>query len=373
MTVKKLSEEEGRFVDNSLEAAVRIGLIFVIVYWCFDILKPFLMPILWGIIIAVASYPIFLWLKGKLGGRNGLTSFLLTLFALSVIIIPSIMLSTTLVSGVEQLATELETGALKIPQPSEAVAGWPVIGEKVYAVWSLASSDIEQALTKFGPQLSSLGSWLLGQAKTAGMGLLQSIISIIIAGVLHANAKASSRLIENISLRLAGDAGLTYCRLSGKLIGSVTLGILGVATIQAVLAGIGFMVAGVPLAGLWAFIVLFLGVIQVGPMIVILPIAIYMMGELGTLAGILFLIWSIVVALLDNFLKPILLARGLDVPMIVIFLGAIGGFITMGFVGLFLGAIVLVLGWTLLVTWINGDSEEKAEEILGALDGKVKQ
>lgn len=364
MTVKKLTQEQSNFVDNSLEAAVRIGIIFLIMGWCITILTPFFMPILWGIIIAVASFPLFKKAKGKLGNRNGLTATLLTIIALSLIIVPTTILSSSLFTGVEKIATDMQNGKLDIPPPPANVQEWPVIGEKLYASWDLFSENLSQGMEKYAPQLKNAGNWVFERMKSAGAGVLQFIISIIIAGVLHANAVGCQRFIENLAVRLAGESGLVYCQLSGRLIQSVTQGILGVAIIQAILAGIGFYLAGVPAAGLWAFIVLFLGVIQIGPMIVILPLAIYMMGELSTLAGILFLIYSIAVGLVDNFLKPILLSRGIDAPMIVVFLGAIGGFIAYGIVGLFVGAIILVLGWVLLMAWVHENSEELAEQAL---------
>jgi len=368
MTVKKLSPEENKLVNTSLEAAIRIGIVFFILIWCFDILKPFILPILWGIIIAVASYPVFLWLKGKLGGRNALTATLLTIVALAILLIPASILSTTLFSGVQEVSEELQNGKLVIPPPPSNIASWPVIGEKLHNSWTLFSQNMDSAMEKFEPQLSAAGVWIFERMKSAGAGILQFFISIIIAGAILANAKSSKIMVDNLAIRLSGDSGLVYSALAGKLIQSVTQGILGVAIIQALLAGMGFVAAGVPVAGLWAFIVLFLGVIQVGPMIIILPIAIYMMGELDTLPGILFLVYSIVVGLIDNFLKPMLLSRGIDAPMIVVFLGAIGGFISFGIIGLFVGAILLVLGWVMLEAWIHGDSEALAEDALTKLD-----
>ncbi len=370
MTVKKLSSNENSFVNNSLEAAVRIGLVFLILIWCFNILKPFLLPLLWGIIIAVASHPLFKGLKSRLGDKNGLAATLFTLIALALIIAPAAVLSSTLFTSVEKIATELQNGKLVIPPPPTNIADWPVVGKELHSSWTLFSQNLDQAVQKFGPQLSNAGNWVFDRMKSAGAGILQFIISIIIAGVLHANAKSAREFIENLAVRLSGDSGLLYCQLSGRLIQSVTQGILGVAIIQAIFAGLGFMAAGVPAAGLWAFLVLFLGVIQVGPMIIILPIAIYMMGELDTIPGILFLVYSVAVALMDNFLKPVLLSRGIDAPMIVVFLGAIGGFISFGIIGLFVGAIVLVLGWVLLMAWIHSDSEAIVESVLEEAESK---
>ncbi|TVZ41204.1 putative PurR-regulated permease PerM [Alteromonadaceae bacterium 2753L.S.0a.02] len=364
MVVKKLSGSESSFVNMSLEAVVRIAIVLMLLVWCFDILKPFILPLVWGIIIAVASHKLFIGLCNKLGGRTALAAVVYTLAGLALIILPAAILSSTLFSGLENLSSEMQAGRLIIPPPPQGVSDWPVIGEKLYAVWLLFSENLDQAFEKFAPQITAVGNWTFERMKNAGSGILQFIISIIIAGVLQAKAQAGQKFIHDLVVRLAGDSGITYCDLAGRLIQSVTQGILGVAIIQAILAGIGFSIAGVPAAGLWAFVVLFLAVIQVGPMIVILPLAIYMMGEMSTLPGIVFLVYCIAVAMLDNFLKPMLLSRGIDAPMVVVFLGAIGGFISMGILGLFIGAIVLVLGWVLLIAWIHEDSEAMAVGIL---------
>lgn len=347
------------FISQAIEASIKIGLLFLLVNWCFDIVRPFIVPIVWGLIIAVASYPGFLKWRALLGNRNTLASFTITLFALSLLIIPTIILSTSLYDSAQLLANNLEKGNLDIPDPSLSVKEWPLIGEKVYQLWLEAANNIEGTLRKISPQLSIAGQWLLGKLGSFGGGILQFIIALVLAGVFLTGADKGKNFFGQIASRLAGDAGLSYLKLSANIVQSVTQGILGVAIIQGVLAGLGFAVMDMPAAGLLAFLVLFLSVIQVGPTIVLLPVGIYMLGEVDTLPGVLFLIWCIGVGILDNILKPILLSRGVDVPMSVVFIGAIGGFISMGIIGLFVGAVILTLSYALFDTWLktNFDSE----------------
>ena len=187
--------------------------------------------------------------------------------------------------------------------------------------------------------------------------MLQFILALIIAGVFLTGADKAKAFSHKIAANLAGNEGVRYLSLSGNIVQSVTQGILGVAFIQGILAGIGFTVMDVPAASLLAFMVLFLSVIQVGPTIILLPVGIYMLGETETVPGILFLIWCIGVGIMDNFLKPILLSRGVDVPMSVVFIGAIGGFISMGIIGLFVGAVILTLSYSLFETWLKPTEE----------------
>jgi predicted PurR-regulated permease PerM len=195
--------------------------------------------------------------------------------------------------------------------------------------------------------------WLLKSAMGTVLGLVQFALSIVIAGIFMANAKGSGNIARELFVRLAGERGADFADVSQKTVHNVVKGILGVAIIQALLAGAGFLVAGVPGAGLWAFLCLFLAIIQIGIFPVVIPVIIYMFSNADTFTAGLLTGWLILVSLLDNFLKPILMGRGAPVPMIVIFLGAIGGFLSMGFMGLFVGAVILSIGFKLLLTWLD--------------------
>jgi predicted PurR-regulated permease PerM len=345
--------EQQRFLSNALEATIRIGALILVAAWCFDIVKPFIIPIVWGIIIAVAIYPGFLRLQKALGGRNGLAAALVTLLGLFILITPMIMLSGTLIGSAQGLARGFQEGTIVVPPPPESVKGWPVVGEHLDAFWLQASQNLAAAAAKIAPQLKAVGSFLLSTAAGASFGILQFVIAIVIAGVLLARAKAGTRAAYAIANRLAGEKGSDLADLAEATVRSVTRGILGVSLIQSLLAGLGFIAMGIPGAGLWALLCLLLSVVQIGIFPITIPILIYVFSTADTLPAVLFLVWSIFVATLDNILKPVLLGRGVQVPMAVIFIGAIGGFISEGIIGLFVGSVVLVLGYKLFLAWLD--------------------
>ena len=346
-------QDNGVFTSRALEAAIRIGLLVVLVAWCFEIVRPFIVPVVWGVIIAVAAYPGYRRLRSAMGGRGGIAAALFTLVALLLVIAPMLLLTGTLVDSAKVLAQDLSDGALTIPPPSEGVATWPVIGEELDRFWRLASYNIEAALQQIAPQIKIVGGWLLATAAGAGFGILQFVIAIIIAGVLVAHAAGGRWAADAIATRLAGSRGHEFAQLAENTVRSVARGILGVAIIQSLLAGLGFLVAGVPWAGFWALLCLLLGVTQIGIAIIMIPIVIYLFNTADTFTAVAFLIWSIPVSLLDNILKPMLLGRGLKTPMVVVFIGAIGGFLAHGIIGLFIGAVILALSYELFMAWLN--------------------
>ena len=344
------------FLNRTVEATVRIGLIAILVLYCFQIVRPFLIPVVWGVIIAVAVHPNYLWLQRVVGERRTLAALLFVVLALILLVIPTFLLSDTLVTGVTGLARSLSEGKLSIPMPPESVAGWPLIGEPLDKFWRLASVNLAGALVEIGPQLRVLGKWLLSAAAGAGLGILQFILAIIIAGVILHHGESGKRVSYAIARRLAEEHGAGFIDLARATIRSVSRGILGVALLQSILAGLGFLAAGVPAAGLWAFVCLLLSVIQIGIFPVTVPAIIYVFATGDTTTAVIFLIWNLMVGSLDNILKPLLLGRGVNVPMAVIFVGAIGGFLASGIIGLFIGSVILVLGYELLLDWLELDT-----------------
>jgi predicted PurR-regulated permease PerM len=371
MTASSQTTSQQAFVSRALEAAVRIGLVFLLLAWCFEIVRPFITPIVWGAIIAIAAYPGYIWLQARLGGRGKLAATLFTLVMLIVVIAPTVMLSGTLVETVKPLAVHLSEGSLTIPPPPETIKSWPVIGENLYSFWLLASHNIEAALQKIGPQIKVVGTWLLTTAAGAGFGILQFVLAIVIAGVLMPQAGGASRTAHALSARLTGDQHSDLVGLAEKTVRSVASGILGVALIQSLLAGLGFMVAGVPAAGFWALLCLLLSVAQIGIFLILIPVIIYLFNTADMVTAVGFLIWSIPVGLIDNILKPILLARGVKTPMVIIFMGAIGGFLASGIIGLFLGAVVLALSYEVFLLWLNqGLQKEQPGSDVPAVNGR---
>jgi predicted PurR-regulated permease PerM len=356
MNSSNQSSDDKLFVARALEATIHVGLVILLLYWCFQIGRPFIGIIVWGIIIAVAIHPGYNWLKSALGGRGRLSAILITLLALIILLVPTYMLSGSLIETAKTYSEHLNAGTLSVPPPSESVRSWPVIGEPLYEFWSQASDNLGAALNKITPQLKKIGIPLLSAAAGAGVGILKFVISIIIAGVLLANDAGGGRAARAIATRLAGERGTTAVELAVATVRSVTLGILGVAMIQALLASLGLLVVGVPGAGLWALLVLILAIVQLPTILVLGPIIVYVFSTSTTVTAVVFAIWSILVGISDAFLKPLLMGRGVDVPMLVIFIGAIGGFMTSGIIGLFVGAIILALGYKLFLLWLNKET-----------------
>ena len=314
------------FVSNAVEAFIRIGLLAVLILWCFQIFRPFLVPVVWGVIIAVASYPGYRRLRDVFGGRRRLAATVFTLLALVVLIVPTVLLAGTLVDTAQSLAADVTGGTLDVPPPPDSVAGWPVVGPRLAEIWSLASENLQEAVREFAPQIRAFGSWLLSTAAVTGLGILQFVVAIVIAGVLLAYSKGGHDAARLLATRLVGPDGSAYADLAEATTRNVARGILGVALIQSILAGLGFLAVGLPAAGLLALICLLLSVIQIGVGPVVIPAVIYVFATADMVTAIPFLIWSVFVIVIDNVLKPILLGRGAKVPMVVIFVGAIGGF-----------------------------------------------
>jgi predicted PurR-regulated permease PerM len=366
---RALSDKE--FLNRALEATIRIGLVVLLAAWCFQIVQHFVVPVIWGIIIAIATYPGYRWMRVWLGGRSGIAATLYTLLVLILLVVPAVLLSGTLVESAQSLATQLRAGTWAIPPPPEGVAKWPLIGEWLASFWGLASENLGAALRMIEPQLKTVGTWLLSAAAGAGFGILQFAVAIIIAGVLLAHASGAHYAAHVIATRFAGERGAEIADLAEATVRSVARGILGVALIQTLLAGIGFLVAGVPGAGLWAMLCLLFAVVQIGISPIMVPIVIYVFSTADVVTAVLFLMWSVFVTLLDNILRPILLGRGVEVPMVVIFVGAIGGFLASGIIGLFVGSVVLVLGYKLFLAWLHEgpSSLSESEDAKSGLDG----
>jgi predicted PurR-regulated permease PerM len=355
------SAEDTIVLNRALEIAVRLGLLAVLVAWCFQIVRPFLDLVAWGMIVAVATYPPYRRLEAALGERRGLAATLFTLLMLALLIGPTLLLAGTLVEGAQKLASALSAGTLSVPPPPEKVGSWPLVGAPLERLWSLASVNVQAALREFEPQIKSLGLRVLSAAADTGIGILQFVAAIVVAGVLQAHASGGGQAARAIASRLGGQRGTQFTDLAQATVRGVARGILGVALIQSLLAGLGFLAVGLPAAGFLALLCLLLAVVQIGPILILIPTVIYVFSTSNSVTAVMFLVWSVFVALIDNVLKPLLLGRGAKVPMLVIFVGAIGGLLGSGVIGLFVGSVVLALGYSLLVAWLERGREEVAD------------
>ena len=336
-----------------IDTILRIVVLFLLIAWCIGIILPFLETVIWGAIIAVVLHPFFAMVKRWVGNRNTLAGVLVTLLIFVILLLPTALLVKSLFEGIQSLATQLRDQTLVIPPPDPAVAGWPLIGKLISQIWLLASQSLESAIAAYREPLSKLGMTLIGPLGGFGKGLLMFFVSVIIAGAFLIKADASADFARKLIHRLAGERSDEMTPVTGVTVKNVAKGILGVAFFQFLTAGAVFVLANVPLPGLWAFAVLVFAILQLPSVIVILPVIIYLFSVKELAPAILWTIPLLVIALSDNVLKPLLMGKGSTVPMLVIFLGAIGGFIFSGLIGLFTGAIVLSVGYNLMVHWID--------------------
>jgi predicted PurR-regulated permease PerM len=346
------ASQDREFMSRATETTIRIALVALLVTCCFQIVKPFILPVVWGVIIATTVFPAYRWVGRKMGGRDRLAAVALVVLGILVIIVPSVLSAGSLVENVHWLSEGLSDGSLEIPPPLSSVAEWPFIGAKLHKFWSLAHHNLMAALTQLGPHLKPVAGGFLAALAGVGLGIAQFVISILIAGVFLASSSSGANAARTLATRLVGERGPEFVDLSAATIRGVAQGIIGVALIQTVLVGIGLFVAGVPHASLWTALCLVVAVIQLPPLLVLIPVIIYMFSTGTMTAAVLFTIWSVLASGSDTFLKPILLARGLDLPMVVIFMGAIGGFMMSGFIGLFVGAVILALSYKLFMAWL---------------------
>ena len=350
------------FTHNTIEAAIRLGLLLLLGIWCFRIIYPFIEVVMWGVIIAVAIYPLFKKLKSALGDRNKLAAVVYTFVALAFLITPAMMISDSLIDTSQALAERYEQGELTVPPPNPTVKEWPLIGERLFGIWSQASNNLQGTIEKYEPQLKEAGEKIITIAAGAGGGVLQFVISIIISGILLANASAAYNVTVKIFSRLIDQKqGIAFTHLSRDTIRSIAQGVLGIAIIQALLSALGMYVMDVPAWGLWTLLILVLAIAQLPPILVLGFVIAYVWSAADTTPAVIFTVYALIVSGSDSFLKPMLLGRGLETPMLVILIGAIGGMIMSGIIGLFIGAIILALGYELFMAWLDRGAEAVEE------------
>ena len=352
------SKEERKleFITNAKEAALHIGILFLIISISYIIFKPFLVVIAWGIIIAVALFPVFTKIAKLFKGREGLAATSIVILGLALLTLPSIKLAGTTIDSIHNLSNHLEQGTLEVPSPPDKVKDWPVIGDKTWELWNLAATNMDSAMQKMSPQFKSMGTWLAGTISGLVGGFFIFVFALIISGIFMAYSESAYDLSSKVFNRFLGTRGQEMLVNSIATIRSVVNGILGVALIQATLVGLGFMLADIPGAPILTLIIFFLAIIQIPPLIIVLPVIIYAFPSMDTGAAVVFTIWSFLAGASDNFLKPLLLGRGVDIPMLVILIGAIGGMIAGGIIGMFVGAVVLALAYQLFIDFMERDN-----------------
>ena len=340
------------YVNIAIDLILKLGALFLLVFLCFRIMKPFLSILIWGLIIAIILFPLFERINQWLGSRNRLSSLLLTLFFLALLVMPSIWLVNQLIDGIKFLADNFQEGYLQIPVPPEDVADWPLIGNWLYENWLQLSQNFGESVKGFMPQITAFGERLLGALANTGLGILQFAVSIILAGVFLVFFEKGADSGRRLFAKVVGERGDEFLEVALLTIRNVATGVLGVAILQSALMGVGLILADIPLSAVWIIVILIMAIAQIPVILFNIPMIIYLFAFLDPLPAALWSVYFLVMGLVDNILKPLIMGKGSDVPMLVVFFGAIGGFLAFGFIGLFLGAIILSLAYKLYITWV---------------------
>ncbi|HEX2481584.1 MAG TPA: AI-2E family transporter, partial [Methylomirabilota bacterium] len=340
---------------------IRAGLVFALAMLCYWIFSPFLTLMVWAVTLAVAMYPLHQRLAYRLGGKQGLAATLIVLLGVVVIVAPTGVLVGSLGDSTQKFIHGVQTNTLQIPAPRPGVEGWPIVGPRLHAVWSMAHSDLPALVQSMQPKIGELAIWALGAVAGIGGGILKFLASFVIAGVIMAFDEAGAHSSEAIFARIISpERAPKFVALSTATIRAVAQGVIGVALIQAIAVGVTLLVAGVPFAGLLAIVVLVLGIAQMPALLVAAPVILHIWtsGNYGAGSAVVYSVVLFVAGMLDNVLKPLMLGRGVDAPMPVILLGALGGMAATGLVGLFVGAVLLALGYQMLMIWVYQDKAE---------------
>jgi predicted PurR-regulated permease PerM len=341
-----------------LDVLIRAALILAMAVLCYQVFAPFLTLMVWALILAVTLYPLHQLLAAKMGGRQAGAATVLVLAGIALIVTPTAVLMSSLGDSVQELINDVQANTLEIPPPRDSVAQWPVVGEKVHALWSKAHSDLPALIKSMQPKIGDIAKSALAFVAGIGVGLLKFLGSFIVAGIMITFGQSGSRASRSIFARIVGpERGEEFTKLSTATIRAVAQGVIGVAFIQAIIVGICLLVAGIPWAGVLAMIVLVLGIAQVPALLVTLPAIAYIwsVGTYGTGAAAFYTVLLVVAGMTDNVLKPLMLGRGVDAPMPIILIGALGGMAVSGIVGMFVGATLLALGYQIFMGWVDAN------------------
>jgi predicted PurR-regulated permease PerM len=356
------SNQNRSVTAHSVDILVTLALVSLFAFLSFRILSPFLSILIWAAILAIALHPVFVVLKARLWGNGRWSATILALIGLMLILGPATLAVDSAIRTISPMATKLQSGDIAVPSPSEAVKDWPLIGDWAFNKWSGASESLEKTAIHFAPQIKSLATSLIGMSSGLAVGILQFSLSMIFAAVFLSYSAPLVVASNNLAERIANKRGRLFVEMIGATIRNVARGIIGVAIIQGGLASVGIIAVGLPFAGAVAIICVVACIVQ-APFLVIVPTIIYVWNAEPTVTAAIYTAFMVPVLLSDNFLKPILMAQGLETPMAVILIGVIGGTLTSGLLGLFMGPVVLAVFYKMVVIWLSANDETAAEAV----------
>ncbi|MEL0554211.1 MULTISPECIES: AI-2E family transporter [Enterobacteriaceae] len=347
---------EKRLVARFMDMFIRFGLILALASFCYTVFSPFINMMLWAVILAVTLYPLHQYFAVKLGGKQGWASTLIVLLGIVLIVAPTVLMISSLVESASTMIDKLSGQSFAVPPPPEKVATIPIVGEKISALWLKASSDLPGLISNYRTQIGDVAKGILSVLASMGGGILGFILSFIVAGIIMAWGAAGANSARRIAIRLTDERkGQSLVKLCSSTIRAVAQGVIGVALIQALLVGVLMIVAGIPAVGIFFVLALILGIAQI-PVILVTAPAIALMwsfGDHGTVMDIVYTVLLIIAGMADNVLKPLMLGRGVDAPMPVVLLGALGGMAASGILGMFIGATLLSLGYRIFMSWVD--------------------
>lgn len=348
-------ELEIRVSRELVDVYIRVGLIAILLMLCYAIFKPFLGLMLWAVLLAVTIYPLHRMIANRLGGKQGRAAILLILLSTILIVTPSIVLIGSFGDSVSGLVHGVKNNTLQIPPAPAKLAEWPRISKKITPIWTQAHENLPAVIQKLQPKLVTVSKHALSIVAGLAGSALMFFFSWLVAGVIMAYGESGARSAQAIFSRIFGyERGEKFTKLSTATIRAVAQGVLGVAAIQALVVGVAMLIAGIPYAGILALIVLLIGIAQIPALLITLPVIAYLWlsGDYGTVPAVIYSILIFLAGMLDNVLKPLMLGRGVDAPMPVILLGALGGMASSGIMGMFIGAVLLALGYQIFMQWV---------------------
>lgn len=362
--MSQASPPEQTLYRGLFDTLIRAGMVAVLAVACYQIFHPFLDLMLWALILSVSLYPLQERLGGWLGTGPGRTATLIVVIGIGILSVPLYLLGASIATSVQDALSLVRAGGLHVPPPADSVAEWPVVGKPLHAVWLQAATDLASLTQQYAAQLKEISLDLLRKLAGFGVTLLMFIVALIIAGIFMAYGESGQRSAVQIASRLfSPERGPEIARLCAATIRAVAQGVVGIAFIQMLLIGIAFVLMGVPGAGLLALAVLVFGILQLPATLVTLPVIVFVLATQGaSVATVAFSIYVFVAGLVDNVLKPLLLGRGVDVPMPVVLIGALGGMVTSGLIGLFIGPVVLSVSYLLFWHWVLDRPEVQRQD-----------
>ena len=347
-------------ITRTILAILFIAILITVSFW---ILRPFLTSIVWAMIIVVATWPILLKLQAVFWGRRGVAVAVMTAVLLMVIVVPMIFGIIAIAGKADEIVSRMQTlSVFTVPPPPEWVSNIPLAGRNLAERWQeYAALSHEELSAQITPYAQTALRWFVSHAGSMAAMIVQFLLTVIIAAVMYSKGEAATAGVRNFAGRLAGKRGEDTVILAAKACRGVALGIVVTAIFQSVLGGIGLVVTGVPAAPVLTVIMFMLCLAQVGPLLVLLPSVTWLYWSGQPLGGTVLLVLSIVAVTMDNFLRPLLIRKGVDLPLLLIFAGVIGGLIAFGVIGLFIGPVVLAVTLTLLQAWVSDVGQQEAE------------